>query len=160
MSTYKERQARVYAEYGKTKDIPFPLKYYARYYGDKPPVPTSTKNRASSTSTNPFRIGNPFKLFGTLQNWRDDAIYESAEMTKPHTQANIERHKDAVEYINDMNAIKLGTMSSKNVAKLAHAMAQNKARHRASTIRASTTKGGGKKKSRKSRKTRRNPIHK
>ena len=151
MATYKERQAKVYAEYGTTNKIPFQLKYYARYDGDKPPVPTITKNRASSTSTNPFR---PFSIGNPLQKWRDSAISESVGMMQPLNRENMEKHDKAVKHINKMNALKLGTMSSKDVAFVAHKMVENRAR--ASTMR----KGGGKKKSRKSRKTRRNPIHK
>jgi hypothetical protein len=147
--------------YGPKDTVPY-LKRYKAPYGSTGAqmgfsvTPTITKNRASSTSTNPFRIGNPFSIGNPLQKWRDSAISESVNLAQPLNRQNMQKHNDAVAYINAMNAGKLALMSSNDVAFLAHKMAQNRARHRASTMR----KGGGKKKSRKSRKTRRNPIHK
>ena len=166
MPTYKEKQAEVYAKYGTTDKIPFKLSYYKKYHGDKTQVepswtaPPHTKNRTSATS-----FTNPLKIFtNPLQKWRDSAIYESVELAQPLTKPNMEKHNAAVAHINKMNPAKLATMSSKDVAFLAHKMVENRASHAPvqSTIRKGH-KGGGKKKSRKSRKTRktrRNPIHK
>ena len=163
--SYNKKQAEVYAKYGTTDKIPFELSYYKRYHGDQVPVkssPPHTKNRTSATS-----FTNPLKIFtNPLQKWRDSAIYESVELAQPLTKPNMEKHNAAVAHINEMNPAKLATMSSKDVAFLAHRMVENRASRAPvqSTIRKGH-KGGGKKKTRrsmKSRKTRRsrNPTHK
>jgi len=95
-------------------------------------------------------IHKKFSFFNPLKNWRDSAIHESVQLAQPLTKQNIQMHNEAVEHINQMNPAKLATLSSKDVAHLAHKMVKN---------RASVKHNGGKKKSRKSmksRKTRRN----
>lgn len=146
--------------YGPKDAVPY-LKRYKAPYGSTAAqmgfsfAPTNAKNRASSASfTNPFRITNP------LEKWRQSAISESVGLSQPLNKQNMQKHDNAVAHINRMNAAKLATMSSRDLAVLAHAMVRNRASRAPvqSTIR--KRKGGGKKKSRKSRKSRRNPIHK
>jgi hypothetical protein len=134
MATQNERFLQGY-------NVPYHAGPEAHGFGKNPQGVSRVGDTRSSKPT--LTIRKNFS-FNPLENWRQSAIHESVGMMQPHTLDNIKMHNDAVKHINKMNAAKLVTMSSKDVAKLAHAMVKNKA---------SVKHKGGKKKSRKSRKS-------
>jgi hypothetical protein len=141
MATQHERYLQGY-------NVPHSASSKDRRFGKNPQGVSIFGDTRSSKPTSTIR--KKFSFFNPLKDWRDSAIHESVQLAQPLTKQNIQMHNEAVEHINKMNAAKLATMSSKDVANLAQAMAKN---------RASAKHKGGKKKSRKSmksRKTRRN----
>ncbi len=144
MATKNERYLQDY-------NVPYGASSELRRFGKNPQGVSIVGDTISSKPTSTIRKNFSFNPLEKLrQSAIQSAIYESAEMMKPHTPANIKMHNKAVAHINAMNSGKLTFLPSKAVAKLAHAMVKNR----------SVKHNGGKKKSRKSRKTRRNPIHK